>query len=97
MPHNDRVPLDVDAASSCPAGELGVLPRRDVGVRLAVPLHEPLEHDRTGRHVDAQGKGLGREHGPDQPLDEQLLHDLLERRQQTGVVRGDAALEGVEP
>ncbi len=89
--------LDVDAAPAGPPGELGVLPRRDVGVRLAVPLDELLEHHRAGRHVDAQRQGLGGEDDLDQAADEQLLDDLLERRQHPGVVGGDAALEAVEP
>ena len=38
LPEHDRVALDVDAAPPGPPGELGVLPRRDVGVGLAVPL-----------------------------------------------------------
>jgi hypothetical protein len=40
---------------------------------------------------------LGGEHRLDQPLDEQLLDDLLEGRQHAGVVRGDAALQAVQP
>ena len=79
-PEHDRVALDVDAAPPGPAGELGVLPRRDVGVALAVPLHQPLEHDRAGRHVDAERQRLGGEHRLDQPAHEQLLDDLLEGR-----------------
>ncbi len=97
MPEDDRVPLDVDAAPPGPAGELGVLPRRDVGVGLAVPLDELLEHDRAGRHVDAERERLGREHRLDQPAREELLDDLLEGRQQPGVVRGEPALEALEP
>ena len=40
---------------------------------------------------------LGGEHGLDQPADEQLLDDLLERGQQPGVVGGEPALQPVEP
>jgi hypothetical protein len=40
---------------------------------------------------------LGGEHRLDQPLDEQLLDDLLEGRQHAGVVCGDAALQAVQP
>ena len=68
VPQDDGVALDVDAAPARPAGQLGVLPRRDVGVRLAVPLDELLEHDRAGRHVDAERQRLGREHRLDQAL-----------------------------
>jgi hypothetical protein len=91
------VALDVDAAAAGPAGELGVLPRRDVGVRLAVPLDQLLQHHRAGRHVDAERERLGGEHRLDQALDEQLLDDLLEGRQHAGVVGGDAALQAVQP
>ena len=97
LPQHDRVALDVDAAPPGPPGELGVLPRRQVGVRLAVPLVEPLDHDGAGGHVDAQRERLGGEHGADQAGREQLLDDLLERRQQPGVVRRDAAAQPVEP
>jgi hypothetical protein len=80
------VPLDVDPAPAGPAGQLGVLPRRQVRVVLAVPFVQALDDDRPGRHVDAEGEGLGGEHGPDQPGGEQLLDDLLERRQHPGVM-----------
>ena len=45
LPQDDGVALDVDAAPAGAAGELRVLPRRQVDVGLAVPLHQPLEHD----------------------------------------------------
>ncbi len=96
-PHHHRVALDVDAATAGPAGELGVLPRGQVDVALAVVLDQPLQDDGAGRHVDAQRQRLGGEHGLDQAGDEQLLDGLLERRQQPGVVRGDAALQSVAP
>jgi hypothetical protein len=91
------VALDVDAAAARPAGELGVLPRRHVGVGLAVPLGELLEHHRAGGHVDAQRERLGGEHGLDQTGGEQLLDDLLEGRKHAGVVRGQPALQPLEP
>ncbi len=96
-PLDDRVALDVDASAPCPAGELRVLPRRDRHARLAVELLELLEHDRARGHVDAERQRLGREDDLDQLALEEVLDDLLERRQQTGVMRGDAALEVVEP
>ena len=88
--------LDVEAATAGAAGELGVLPRRDGGVRLAVPLVELLDHDRAGRHVDAEREGLGREDDLAQPADVELLDALLEGRQHPGVVGGDAAGQPVE-
>ena len=96
-PLDDRVSLDVDAASAGAARELGVLPRRDRHARLAVEFLELLEDHRAGGHVHAEREGLGREHDLQQLLLEQLLHDLLERRQHARVVRGDAALEPFEP
>ena len=97
LPEHDGVPLDVDPAPAGAPGELRVLPRGDVGVGLAVELHQLLQHDAAGRHVDAQRQRLGGEHGLDQAAGEQLLDHLLERRQQPGVVRGDAALQRVGP
>ncbi len=97
LPQHDGVALDVDAAAAGPAGQLGVLPRRDVDVRLAVELVQLLQHHAARRHVDAQGEGFGGEHGLDQPVDEQLLDDFLEGRQHAGVVRGEAAEQPVPP
>ncbi len=97
LPEHHRVPLDVDAASARAAGELGVLPRGERDVGLAVPLVELLEHDRAGGHVDAEREGLGREDGPDQALGEQLLDDLLEDREHARVVGGDAASQREHP
>src|SRR6478609_5834598 len=37
---------------------------------LAVELHQLLEHDRAGRHVDAEGERLGGEDGLDAPVGE---------------------------
>jgi hypothetical protein len=87
------VSLDVDATTTGPPGQLRVLPRRDVDVPLAVPLAQLLEYDGARRHVDAQGKRLGREHDLDQTAREQLLDDLLERGQHARVVGRDATAE----
>ena len=65
VPQHHRVALDVDAAPPGPAGQLGVLRRRDVDVALAVELDQLLQHDGARRHVDAEGQGLGGEDGPD--------------------------------
>ena len=66
LPQHDRVPLHVDTATACPAGELGVLPRGQPGVGLAVPLVQLLDDHGPGRHVDAEGQRLGGENRPDQ-------------------------------
>ena len=97
LPEHHRVPFDVDAAAAGPPGELGVLPRSQLGVGLAVPLDQPLDHHGPGGHVDPQGQGLGGEHRPDQPGLEQLLDHFLERGQQARVMRGDAALQAGQP
>ncbi len=96
LPQHHPVPLDVEAPAAGPAGELGVLPRRDVGMGLAVPLGQLLDHDRAGGHVDAEREGLGREHHLAEAADEELLHALLERRQHARVVRRDPAGQAVE-
>ena len=92
--------LGVDAAPSRTSRELGVLPRCEVGVLDAVELHELLEHHGAGRHVDAEGEGLGGEDDLEQPAGEELLDDGLQQRQHPGVVGGvavqDGAAEGVQ-
>ena len=89
--------LDVDAAPPGPPGQLGVLPRGQVRVGLAVPLVQLLDDHGPGRHVDAERQRLGREHRTDQAGREQLLDDLLERGQHPGVVRRDPAPQAVQP
>ena len=89
--------FDIDAAAAGPPGQLGVLPRRDRHASLAVELLELLEHDGAGGHVDTESQGLGREDCLHELLLEELLHDLLERREHSGVVGGDTALQAVQP
>ena len=97
LPDHDGVALDVDPAPSGPPGELGVLARGELGVALAVELHEAFEHHGAGGHVDAQRQRLGGEHRPDEAADEQLLDGLLERGQQARVVGRDAPLQRLAP
>ena len=97
MPEHHRVALDVDAAPAGAAGQLGVLPRRQRHMLLAVELHQPFEHDRAGGHVDAQRQGLGGEHRPDQAGGEQFLDGVPERRQHPGVVGGQTAQQPLAP
>ena len=97
LPQHHGVPLDVDAAPPGPPGQLGVLPRGQLSVRLAVPLVQFLDDDGPGRHVDAQGQRLGREHHADQAGREQLLDHLLKGGEHPGVVGGDAPLQAGEP
>ena len=97
LPQHDRVALDVDAAAPGAPGQLGVLPRRQVGVRLAVPLVELLDDHGPGRHVDAECQRLRREHRPDQPGGEQFLDDFLEGGQHPGMMGRDPAPQPVQP
>ena len=96
-PQHHRVAFDVDAAPARTAGQLGVLPRRQLDVLLAVELHQPLEDDRAGGHVDAQSQCLRGEYSLDQALGEQLLHGVAEHRQHSGVVCGQAAQQPLPP
>src|SRR5699024_6628809 len=95
-PQHDAVALDVDAPASGPAGQLGVLPRRDVGVGLAVPLRQTFEYDRARGHVDTERESLRRAHRLDEAPAEQVLNAFLERRQQPRVVAGDTACEPLD-
>ena len=95
-PHDQGVSLDVDPPAPGAAGELGVLRRGDLDVRLAVELHQLLQHHGAGGHVDAQGEGLGREDGSDASGGEELLDDLAEEREHPGVVGGEAARDALD-
>ncbi|CAM5778486.1 hypothetical protein CPER28S_00197 [Cellulomonas persica] len=95
MGDDDGVPLDVDPPTTRAPRELGVLTGRHVHVPRAVPLHELLEHHGPRGHVDAERQGLRGEHDLHQTAGEQVLDRLLEQREHAGVVRSDAAREGV--
>ena len=97
VPQHDGVALDVDAAAPGASGQLGVLPRRQRGVLLAVVLDQPFQHDGAGRHVDAQSQCLRGEDGFHQTGGEQLLDGVPEHRQQSGVVGGQAAQQAFAP
>src|SRR5665648_82561 len=63
----------------------------------ADPLHQAVQHHRPGGHVDAQRERLGGEDHLHEATGEQLLDGLLEQREQTRVVRGDAPLQRLAP
>ena len=86
-------PRFVDPAAAGAAGQLGVLARRQLLMVLAGELRQLLDHDRSRRHVDPDGQGLGGEHDLHEALDEALLDDLLHRRHHAGVVGGHADVE----
>ena len=100
MPNHDGMADPVDAAATGSSGQLRVLPRCDRDMRLAVELHELLEHHGAGGHIDAQGQSLGGEDDLDDALREQLLDELFELRDHPGVVgrhtEQQAFAEGVE-
>ncbi len=92
--HHRRAPM-VDAATAGATGQLGEFAAGERLVGLSVELREALEHDRSSRHVDAEGKGLGGEDDLYEPADEELLHGFLEDRDHAGVVRRHPAAEPV--
>ena len=94
---HDGVALHIDAAAPGPPRQLGVLPRAEGDVGRAVPLAQRLQDHGAGGHVDAQCQGLSGVDDLDQARAEELLHRLLEHRQQPRVVGRDAALQGVGP
>src|SRR5215211_8613832 len=85
----------IDTASAGATGQLCVLARRDISMRFAIELDQLLQHDRPGRHVDAQRQCLGREDDLDQPAYEGLLDTLLECGQHAGMMRGYSPTEGL--
>ncbi len=92
-PEHHRVADVVDAPPPGPAGELRVVARGQERVVLAGELRQLLDHHRPRRHVDADRQGLGGEDDLHQPLDEAVLHGLLEGRHHAGVVGRDPVLE----
>ena len=96
-PHNDRVPLDVDTATSRSTRQLGVLPRSNSDARLTVVLVHLFENDAARGHVDTERECLGGEDQFDELSTEQVLDNFFEHGDQPGVVRGDAGHERVLP
>ena len=93
LPLHDGVSLDVDAASACSPGELGVLPRGDVHHGLAVVLDQLLQHDGPGGHVDAERQGFCSEDQFAGPAGESLFNDRFEGGQLPSMVGGDTRAE----
>ncbi|SKU00570.1 Uncharacterised protein [Mycobacteroides abscessus subsp. abscessus] len=96
-PQHDSVSLDVNSTAARPAGQLGVLPRRQRGVLLTVELDQSLQHDRARRHVDSQSQCLGGEYRLHQPLGEQFLDGVPEHRKHARMVRGNATQQPLAP
>ena len=64
---------------------------------FAVELDQLLQHDRAGRHVDAQRKRLGGEDNLDQAFVKELFHNVPERRQHARMVRRKTTDENAAP
>ena len=96
-PQHDGVAQLVDPPPAGPARQLRVLPGREELVALARELGELLDDHGAGGHVDPQGQGLGGEDHLHQGGGEAGLHRLLEGRDQTSVVGGQACLQPAEP
>ena len=97
MPQHHSVTLDINAPAAGSAGELRVLPRGQINMRLAVPLNEFLQHNRTRRHVYAQGQCLGGKDNFKEVLLEETLDHLLEERKQSGVMGGNTSFKPRQP
>ena len=64
---------------------------------FAVELDHALEHHGARREVDAERQRLGGEHDRDEAFGECDLDGLFQRRNEAGVMAGDAAFEGPLP
>ena len=64
---------------------------------FAVELDQLLQHDRAGRHVDAQRERLGGEDDLDQAFVKELFHNVPKRRQHARVVRRKTSDENAAP
>ncbi len=95
LPYDDRMPLDVDATSPGPPGELRVLAGCDVGMGLAVVFDELLDDHCACGHVDAEREGLRGEHDLEQAGREGLLDHRLAGRQHARVVGRHPPAQGV--
>ena len=94
--HHRRAGL-VDPSATRPARQLRELSRREELVAFPVELAEPFDHDRLGRHVDADRQRLGREDDLEDAQVEALLDGLAERRDHAGMMRCDTRLERRQP
>ncbi|CAB4542539.1 unannotated protein [freshwater metagenome] len=96
-PDDDRVTLDVNAATASSTCQLGVLPRGYRDTRFAVVLVHLFQDNTASGHVDTESECLGGENQLDEFAAEQMLDDFLEHGDQPGVVRGNARHERVFP
>ena len=92
-PHHHCGPEVVDASTTRPSGELGVLAGREPFVALARELGELLDHHGARRHVDANGQGLSGENHLHESLDEARFDDFFHGRHHPGMMRCHTALE----
>ena len=94
--HHDGVTQFIDAAPARPPRELGVLPRCQDLMPLALELPQILDDDGLGRHVDPQAQRLRREQDLHQARFEELLDRFLEHRQHPGMVSCDTGRQAFE-
>ncbi len=87
---HDDMAEGVHAPASGAAGHLLELVGDQRAAAAAVPLAHPADNHRPGRHVDAEGEGVGREDDLHQAAAEKDLDELLEQGQESGVVEADA-------
>ena len=96
-PADDGVPVAVQAPPTGAARELGELAGRQDLVRLAGELRQSVDHHRAGRQVNPEGERLGCIDNLQESHGEELLGDLLEYRDQPGVVGGHPSSQPVGP
>ncbi len=87
---HDDVAEGVHAAATGAAGHLLELVGDQGAAAPAVPLAHPADDHGPGRHVDAEGEGVGREDDLHQAAPKENFDQLLEQGQQAGVVEADA-------
>ena len=83
--------LGVQTAPSRPPRHLDVLIGTQEPLASVAELLQLEEDHRLRRHIEAHREGLRRKQSPHKAAAEQDLHDLLEQRLETRVVKGDAA------
>ena len=53
--------FNINAAPPGATGQLGVLPRGQIDVHLAIPFNKFFQHHRPRRHINSKCQGLGGE------------------------------------
>src|SRR5690606_15647507 len=82
--------VGVHAAAPGTTGHLLELVRDEDATTAAVPLGHAADNDGSRGHVDAECEGVGREDDLHEAAGEEDLHELLQDREQSGVMKADA-------